>query len=150
MHHLSDMFQTADWKTEKHVPVIEAPRKFRKGEMTPVTVTIGKEIAHPNTTEHHIAWMDLYFHPRDEKYPYHVARFEFLSHGASVNGPNTSSVCTHHEGTCKFKTDKPGILHASSYCNIHGLWQNSMEIEVEEMGQERMEEPAMSGRQKGY
>ncbi len=149
MHQLSEMFQTADWKSEKHVPVIDSPDSFMKGEMTRVSVTIGKEIAHPNTTEHHIAWIDLYFHPRDEKFPYQIAHFEFLAHGASVDGPNTSSVYTHHEGVCRFKTEKPGVLHASAYCNIHGLWQNSKEIQIqEESGSQR--EEAMSGQQRGY
>ncbi len=148
MHQLSEMIQTADWKAEKHVPVIDAPQKFKKGEMTPVTVTIGKEIAHPNTTEHHIVWIDLHFHPRHEKYAYQVAHFEFLAHGSSVNGPNTSTVYTHHEGTCRFKTDQPGTLHAMAYCNIHGFWQNSMDIEVEEGAPQQ--EAAMSGQTQGY
>jgi superoxide reductase len=40
-----DLFQSADWKQEKHVPVIEAPKKAKKGEFFEVKVTIGKEIA---------------------------------------------------------------------------------------------------------
>ena len=28
------------------------------------------------------------------------------------------------------KTDKPGTLHALSYCNIHGLWEYTQEIKV--------------------
>jgi hypothetical protein len=45
-------------------------------------------------------------------------------------------------------TDKPGTLHAISYCNIHGLWQNSMDIEVEEGAPQQ--ETAMSGQAQGY
>ncbi|MEO0293697.1 MAG: class II SORL domain-containing protein [candidate division WOR-3 bacterium] len=128
---LNNIFQTADWKKEKHTPVIEAPLKAKKGENFKVTVCVGKEIPHPNTTEHHIVWIDLYFHPEAEKFPYHIGRFEFLSHGASTNGPNTSTVYTHPEVTLTFKTEKPGTIIAFSYCNIHGLWQNSQEIKVE-------------------
>jgi superoxide reductase len=29
-----------------------------------------------------------------------------------------------------FKTEKPGTILASSYCNIHGLWQGSKRVEV--------------------
>jgi superoxide reductase len=25
---------------------------------------------------------------------------------------------------------KPGTIHAMSFCNIHGLWENSAEIKV--------------------
>ena len=41
-----DLYGTADWKTEKHVPVIEVAEVIKSGEKTPVTVSVGKEIAH--------------------------------------------------------------------------------------------------------
>ena len=30
MADFKDLFQSADWKSEKHVPVIEAPKKVKK------------------------------------------------------------------------------------------------------------------------
>jgi len=30
------------------------------------------EIAHPNTTDHHIRWISLYFHPEGNKFTYDV------------------------------------------------------------------------------
>jgi superoxide reductase len=131
MPDLKDLLQSADWKAEKHVPVIEAPDKVKKGEFFQVTATVGKEIAHPNKTEHHISWIEVYFHPQGEKFPYQIGRAEFCAHGASVQGPDTSSVYTHHEVVLSFKTDKSGVIYASSYCNIHGLWQNSKELKIE-------------------
>lgn len=131
MPDLKALFQSADWKAEKHVPVIEAPDKARKAEFFRVNVSVGKEIAHPNKTEHHIAWIEVYFFPQGEKFPYQIGRAEFSSHGASVQGPDTSSVYTHHETALSFKTDKPGVIYALSYCNIHGLWQNSKELKIE-------------------
>lgn len=127
----NNLFQSADWKAEKHVPVIEAPDKVKKGEFFKVTAAVGKEIAHPNKTEHHIAWIEVYFHPQGEKFPYQIGRVEFSAHGASTQGPDTSSVYTHHEVVLSFKTDKPGVLYASSYCNIHGLWQGSRELGIQ-------------------
>jgi superoxide reductase len=131
MKQLAELFQMADWKKEKHVPVIEAPVKVKKGEYFKVTVTLGKEIAHPNTTEHHIRWIEVYFHPQAEKYPYQLGRFEFTAHGESIEGSDMSTVYTHHEASFSFKTDKPGDIIASSYCNIHGLWSSSQSLEVE-------------------
>ncbi|MFA5114806.1 MAG: class II SORL domain-containing protein [Candidatus Omnitrophota bacterium] len=131
MAELKELFQSADWKAEKHVPAIEAPDKARKGELIRVVAAVGKEIAHPNKTEHHISWIEIYFHPQGEKFPYLIGRTEFSAHGASVQGPDTSSVYTHHEAALSFKTGKPGVIYASSYCNIHGLWQNSKELKVE-------------------
>jgi superoxide reductase len=126
------LYRTGDWKREKHVPQIELPERIRKGELFPVRVTIGKEIAHPNKTEHHIRWIEVHFLPRGEQYSYEIGRAEFAAHGESTQGPDTSTVYTHHEAVLSFKTDKPGTLLAASFCNIHGMWQNAVEIEVEE------------------
>lgn len=131
MSEFKELFQSADWKAEKHVPVIEVPGKVKKGEFFKVMVTVGKEIAHPNKTEHHIRWIEVYFHPKGEKFPYQIGKAEFNAHGESVQGPDTSSVYTHHEATLSFKTEKSGIIYASSYCNIHGLWQSPKELSVE-------------------
>lgn len=72
MAKLGDNLQTADQKTEKHVPVIECPDQVKEGELFDVKVTMGKEITHPNTTEHHIRWITLYFHAHGEKFNYEV------------------------------------------------------------------------------
>jgi superoxide reductase len=131
MGSMKDMLQGADWKTEKHVPVIEVLSKAKKGEVVKVTVTVGKEIAHPNTTEHHIRWLEVYFQPQGEKFPYQIARCEFAAHGESAQGPNMSTVYTQPQVVSTFKTDKSGVIVAVSYCNIHGVWENSAEITVE-------------------
>ena len=130
MAELKDLFQTADWKTEKHVPVIEVSEKVKKGEFFKVSVSVGKEIPHPNTTEHHIRWIEVYFLADAEKFSYQIGRFEFASHGESAEGPNTSTVYAHPEATCSFKTDKPGTILVSSYCNIHGLWESSRRLSI--------------------
>ena len=70
MTQAKDLVQTADWKTEKHVPAIEVKDTVKKGEVVSVSVTVGKEIPHPNTTEHHIAWISVYFLPKGEKFTY--------------------------------------------------------------------------------
>ncbi|UCH37171.1 MAG: class II SORL domain-containing protein [Candidatus Bathyarchaeota archaeon] len=130
MEKLGKLIQEADWKIEKHVPVIECSDAVKADEMVRVTVGLGKEVAHPNTTEHHIRWISLFFHPTDEKFPYHIGRYEFNAHGESAKGPNTSSVYTHHEVTTAFKTSKPGTILALALCNIHGLWQSSKAVRL--------------------
>jgi len=130
MAELSEYIQKADWKKEKHVPVIEAPDKVQAGELFEVKVSLGKEIAHPNTTEHHISWISLYFHPEGEKFTHQVGHFEFSAHGESTAGPNEGPVYTHHGVSVSMKTSKPGTLHALALCNIHGLWESSKEIKL--------------------
>jgi superoxide reductase len=131
MADFKDLFQSADWKTEKHVPVIETAQIVNKGAFFKVTVSVGKEISHPNTTEHHIRWIEVYFLAEGEKFPYQIGRFEFFAHGESTQGPNTSTIYTHPEVICILKTEKSGTIFASSYCNIHGLWQSTKQINIE-------------------
>ena len=130
MKKIGDFIQEADWKAEKHAPLLECADTVKANELFEVKISIGKEIAHPNTTEHHISWISLFFHVDGEKFPYQIGRYEFSAHGASVQGPNTSSIWTHHAVTAWMKTSKPGTLIAVSMCNIHGLWQSSKEIKL--------------------
>ena len=127
---LGERIQEADWKKEKHVPVIDCPDEVKAGEFFEVKVSLGKEIAHPNTTEHHIRWISLFFHPEGEKFTYQVGHYEFSAHGESAAGPNQGPVFTHHEVTTSPKLIKSGTLHAMAFCNIHGLWQSAEEIKV--------------------
>jgi superoxide reductase len=130
MKKIGELVQEADWTKEKHAPVIDCADTVKADEVFEVKIAIGKEIAHPNTTEHHISWISLYFLPDGEKFPYQIGHYEFTSHGASVQGPNTSSVYTHHAVATWVKTSKSGTFIAVSSCNIHGLWQSSKEIKL--------------------
>jgi superoxide reductase len=130
MKPFGELFQTADWKAEKHVPVIDCPDQVKAGEVFAVKATLGKEIAHPNTTDHHIRWIAIYFQPEGEKFPFEIGRFEFSAHGESPQGSDTSSVYTHHEVTASMKSGKSGTLYAAALCNIHGLWRSEKEIRV--------------------
>ncbi|HNW39172.1 MAG TPA: class II SORL domain-containing protein [Candidatus Omnitrophota bacterium] len=131
MADLRDLMQSADWKTEKHVPVIEGPDKISKGQFLEIEVSVGKQIAHPNTTEHHIKFIEVYFLAAGEKFPCQLACFEFNTHGESVQGPNTSTIFTEPKVSAVFKTEKSGLIMAVAYCNIHGLWRSEKEIKVE-------------------
>jgi len=131
MKKLGENFQEADWKKEKHVPVIECPDSVTSGTFFDVKVSLGKEIAHPNTTEHHIRWIQVFFQPEGEKFTYHVGTFEFCAHGESVDGPNTGSVYTNHSATASMKITKPGTIYALAFCNIHGIWENAKDVKLE-------------------
>ncbi len=126
---LNTLAQTADWKTEKHAPAIEIVGPVKK-EGTIIKISVGKEIAHPNTTEHFISWINVYFLPEGEKFPIHVGKTTFDAHGASTKGANTSTVCTAPETTVNLKTEKSGTILAFSFCNIHGLWRNELALKI--------------------
>jgi superoxide reductase len=127
---MGEMYQSGDWKSEKHVPLIECPDQVTADEVFDVKVTLGKEVAHPNTTEHHIRWIQLYFKPDGDKFSYQVGSYLFSAHGESVDGANKGPVYTNHTATASMKIKKPGTLLATAFCNIHGLWENSKAIKI--------------------
>jgi len=130
MTSLGDRLRQADWKSEKHVPVIDAPGEVRSAEFFDVTLTLGKAVAHPNTTEHHINYITLYFQPEGEEFTHQVGHFEFSAHGEDAKGPNEGPVYTNHTVKTSLKITKSGTLHAVALCNIHGLWESSKDIRV--------------------
>jgi len=130
MMKVGELIQSADWKAEKHTPVIEAPAAVKPGEAFEIKVMVGKEIAHPNTTEHHIRWIQVFFKPDDDKFCYQLANAEFTAHGEAVAGANQGPAFTDPVVLVKAKLAKPGTILALSYCNIHGLWENAQPIRV--------------------
>ena len=119
---LSEFVKTADWKNEKHVPAITAPATAKPGETVSVEIAVGKEIPHPNTLEHHIAWIALHFVPADAQTSVEIARIDLSSHGPDV--------FTAPRATIPVTLAKSGTFHATAYCNIHGLWTSSAAITV--------------------
>lgn len=124
MKNLSSLYQSGDWKGEKHVPVIHAPEVAKKGDLVDIKVLVGEEIPHPNTLEHYISWIKVYFQPEGHKFPIEIGTFDFGAHGES-------GLYTEPYATLKFKAEKSGTIYAASYCNIHGLWENSVDIKID-------------------
>ena len=107
----------SDWKVEKHAPVIELKKE---GEDWIIEVSVGKEIPHPNTYEHHIKWIEVYFEDElGNLYP--IGRAQFEGHGEKG--------LTEPRALFLFKSKGKGKITALSFCNIHGMWKNSLEVE---------------------
>jgi superoxide reductase len=130
MVEFSSTIQNADWKVEKHAPVIEAPDTVKAGEFFTVTAGLGKAIAHPNTAQHHISWISLYYLPEGAKLAIQLAHGEFSAHGDSTTD-QAGPALTNPNMTTSLKLAKSGTLQAVAYCNIHGVWQSSKAIQVQ-------------------
>lgn len=124
MKSIGSLYQSGDWKGEKHVPVIHAPEMVKKGEVVELKVIVGEEISHPNTLEHYISWIKVYFQPEGAKFPIEIGTYDFAAHGEA-------GLFTEPNVTFNFKVETSGTIFTTSYCNIHGLWENSAEIKVE-------------------
>ncbi len=113
--------KTGDYKGEKHVPTIKLLGDIKKGEPVDIEVKVGEEISHPNTPEHHIAWIELYFVDETGR-AILIGRVAFTEHGGQGITVEPRAVFTA-------KFEKPGTLVALSYCNLHGVWENTLKIE---------------------
>jgi superoxide reductase len=127
---LCDYVQTGDWKGEKHVPVIGAPDTAASGETVEVKLCVGKEIAHPNTPAHYIKWIKLYFVPDGGKFALELANLTFDVHSDAIDAAKPGPAAAEPFGSVKVKLSASGTLIAQSYCNIHGLWENSKQIKI--------------------
>ena len=110
----------SDWRNEKHVPAIEI---LEKGDTVRVKVQVGKGVHHPNTFEHHIKWIELYYVPSGEASPVFIGRADFEAHGES-------GVFAEPVALFEFKAPGGGKLLALSLCNIHGLWEGEADLEL--------------------
>ena len=100
---------------EKHVPTIEISKGKGADGADIVNVIVGKEVAHPNTAEHHIAYLEVYGVKGDGQV-IALARTDF---GPSYTSPNV---------TLQTSLADVETVYAISYCNIHGLWENSVKV----------------------
>ncbi len=103
---------------EKHVPIITAPMSVGKGEPFEVTVEVGKTVPHPNTVEHHIVMIQLYALSEDSMYAVHVGTVHL---GPTVASPKV---------TIPVMLQQNSTLYALEHCNIHGVWDYSVEVKV--------------------
>jgi len=103
---------------EKHVPVIDCPASVGKDEPFMVKITVGKVVHHPNTVEHHIEWIQLFAKEEDSKYDVEIAKVDL--------GPTYASP----KITVPVMLKKNSTLYALEYCNIHGLWDYSVNVAV--------------------
>lgn len=101
---------------EKHVPEIEIIKGHGQANANFVRVVVGKEVPHPNTVEHHIEWVELYGVNKEGK---------VISFGKMTFEPvHVEPVATFHINNIDdFKS-----FCALEYCNVHGVWQNCIEV----------------------
>lgn len=100
---------------EKHLPVIEIGKGRGKSDVDVVRVFVGKEVQHPNTIEHHISWIELFGVKQDG---------QIVDLGRAAFAPGF----TNPNIRFQVPVDQFKAFCALSYCNVHGIWQNCIEI----------------------
>ncbi len=97
---------------EKHVPDMALSTSALG---TVVTIQVGKEVVHPTTKEHHIEWVKVFGETQDGKF----VEIGELNFGKGTAFPHGSLV---------IKKEDYKSLTALSYCNLHGVWDNSLAL----------------------
>jgi superoxide reductase len=95
------------------LPIISAPESVKKGECFEITVEVGKLLKHPNEPGHFIQFIELYAGDT------FLARMDFT---AKTTYP-IMKVCVSLDHA-------HGNLRAFERCNLHGTWENEVDIEV--------------------
>ncbi len=114
---LQDFLKKQDTEgKEKHVPGITVVECSACGELT-VTVQVGKDVMHPSTPEHYIRFINLFGRTREGKTVL-IANF-------NLEGQNSMP---RVKVSVKRKTYSE--LLAVIYCNLHGLWENSLNVDL--------------------
>lgn len=104
---------------EKHAPTIRTPEKVKANEEFEVAINVGEKIPHPNTVEHHIKWIQVFAEVEERAFnPVNVATFDL---GPTVAEPKVK---------LRMKLEKTANIIAVVYCNLHGVWESSIRIEV--------------------
>jgi superoxide reductase len=117
---LENIFQSANWRTEKKVSIIDCPDFVQTDNLFEVKISLGKEITRPQTIEHHIRWIHFFFKPDNKKPCYRSGNFGFSTQDDSTE-TSVKSVHTHHSIFAALKISKSGIMLAAAYRNINGL-----------------------------
>ena len=99
---------------EKHVPAIEIAKGRGEGSTDIVRVVVGKEVPHPNTVEHHIAWIELFGVKKDGQ----VIDLGRAAFAPSYTSPNVRFPVP----VAEFRA-----VCALAYCNVHGVWESCLE-----------------------
>ncbi|MDD4294953.1 MAG: desulfoferrodoxin family protein [Candidatus Omnitrophica bacterium] len=99
---------------EKHVPHIMVTDCSTCGEMS-VVVRVGEKVFHPSEENHYIERIDLYGSRADNNI--------VLLTSFHLGKANTVPYVKTHVKKSLFKK-----ITALSLCNVHGLWENSVDV----------------------
>jgi superoxide reductase len=106
-----------DQGKEKHIPHIMIDRGHKEGKDI-VRVVVGHESPHPNTEEHHIAWIGLYG----------VQRYG----GQIINLGRATWAPVYSNPNVRFQINQItefSAFYGLAYCTLHGLWGNSIKVD---------------------
>jgi superoxide reductase len=111
---IANNIKSGDEGKEKHTPDISTKECSTCGELS-VTIQVGKETLHPSTDIHSIKTITLYGETAEGK----LEQLTSFQLGDENTIPRVKT---------SIKKGKYTKLIATSYCNLHGLWENEVTI----------------------
>ncbi|MDD3042167.1 MAG: class II SORL domain-containing protein [Methanosarcinaceae archaeon] len=101
---------------KKHVPAIYVPKTITAGEAFEVVVKVGF-IPHVMEEKHYIEWIELYLN--DQK----IERVKLTPRNKQAEARFTVQADKSLAG-------KKAKLRALEHCNVHGAWEEFMDIQL--------------------
>lgn len=111
-----------------HIPLIKCSKVGKSGNIFEISVTI-PDSGFSASDDQHIQWIQLYFQNTKGGELISIGKWEYMS-----TGNNIPVILPEARGRIRFT--EAGTLYALVYCAVHGLWEASKPIEVEDMGVE--------------
>ena len=110
------MFYEEGEKAKNHKPIVECPDLVKAGDEFELKVYV---TGHPNRVDHSIRSIEIYFYEDGRSFnPIKLAYIEFTSEYVSP------------EVKLKLKLERGGTIVALAYCNKHGIWKSSKNVEI--------------------
>jgi superoxide reductase len=125
-----DLEYVSVFRQNKHLPVIQAPDRVKKGKYFNFKVVVNKETPLPERELPQRFWFTVYFLPRESGTPYQVVQPLFSAQKEAWKTKDSFENPVLYQASFKFKTEKAGTIYAAAYCPLHGLSQSGSPIEI--------------------
>lgn len=103
---------------ERHIPYMEVVKNYDNSGKDYIHIVVGENVKHPNSLQHQIQWIELYARTK---------MLDTIKIGRVNFAPGTSPDALFR----LIYFGKYREFCALTYCNVHGLWQNCIEIREE-------------------
>lgn len=111
-----------------HIPIIKCSKVGNSDDIFDISVTV-PDAGLSASDDHHILWIQLYFQNTRDEELISIGKWEYMAFGKDMP-------FIQPEALGRIQFNENGTIYALVYCDVHGLWETSKYIELEDMGVE--------------
>jgi superoxide reductase len=130
MAHFRNKSLLKEKKEQKHLPLIEAPNKVKRGENFDFEITVNQDMTVRRRGDQQRFWITVYFLPQESSIAYKVVQPLSAAQKEVRKDSDSPPSPILYKASFQLKTEKAGTIYAAAYCPIHGLSQSRTSVEV--------------------